>query len=225
MPHRIYPPGFHVRNIGQSHFFPGYITTLTITLASNVGFRASGCGITVSGLTGAAVLLARGLVQTNSGQSRTIFTLDTTAASTASEYVGHTIRIAGETRTITAYTANRVITVSVPFSSAPHTGTVYSIILGGTSGSIPIYDTLLASTSGHRLRFTAVDGGTPGTASWNSVGTISFFAAVDMPEFQTSVVTFKLLADAVNQTAPDVYVRAGPARVIDTQVCMYVLSV
>ena len=72
-----------------------------------------------------ASTIASGIVEiSNDAYS---FTLDGQVASQSGLYVGHYLSIAGETRTIVEFTASRVVTVNVPFKTAPPAGRSYAI--------------------------------------------------------------------------------------------------
>ena len=55
------------------------------------------------------------------------FTLSEAAESAAYRYVGYSITIAGETRTVVGYSAARVVTVAVPFSSTPGVSSKFTL--------------------------------------------------------------------------------------------------
>ena len=72
-----------------------------------------------------ASILATGSVVV--GGDKYSFTLDGSSDGISGVYVGHYISVAGETRTIVEYTSARVVSVNVPFSSAPVVAAIYTI--------------------------------------------------------------------------------------------------
>lgn len=119
--------------VGLTSATAGIAASFTVTLTDAVGntipadatvIFANGTQITSTYGYGSQSVAAGVVVAASDAYT---FTLSEAALALANRYVGYSISIAGETRTVVEYTSGRVVTVNVPFTTAPTTTSKFTL--------------------------------------------------------------------------------------------------
>lgn len=188
-PLKVYAPEFVVRSVGQSTRFPLSLNTLSLSLAANFVIT-NGTAITLSGLSGADVLVRAASVAANPESSAISFTLDASAPADADAFVNYTLRVSGQDRTVTSYSADRVAVMDSPFPGAPLSGTPYAVFLGGSTASISVAD---GSGAANHIKYAAAPDGESGKALWDSGDRSVVLHVIEtIPAFELHVLEFKM---------------------------------
>jgi len=210
-PLKVYGPQFSVRHMEHSSKYLNQMNRLSVTLAANFELTV-GTSITISGLTGARVLVRAALIKANPSSSRTVFNLDDAASSTADAYVNYTLKVGSEYRRIATYSAARVVTLDSDLFSAPPAGTPYYLFLAGENVQISIYDG--SGGLNHHLFFSHNPGGSAGTARWHEPsGTLTLHMATVVAAFTQIRFSFDVYNEQV-QDSPGMTVQCNGQRVV-----------